>query len=206
MSNTRVICCLMVAVTSAVTSALGQEPSRENGQQSSQHRRDSVTTTGAASMLSGPQDWRTYADKRSGTRVEYPAKLFSVEGGAPVRGEGKRFQTRDSAAELHVYSLANNEHDTPQGYLDRYLMKDRLKLGYVRVTSRFLVVSGTSRGRIVYSRCNFVPAPRGRMHCIYMEYPQTELRAFDPIVTRISKSLGAEGGSSENSAGNTGPR
>ena len=55
------------------------------------------------------------------------------------------------------------------------------------MTDRFFAVSGIRDGEVYYSRCNF----HGRMHCIYISYPQRELRAWDGIVTRISLSLRA---------------
>jgi len=52
-------------------------------------------------------------------------------------------------------------------------------------------ISGTRNDLTFYSRCNFVPKPNGTMHCVYLEYPEREERAWDGIVTRISRSLGA---------------
>jgi hypothetical protein len=46
-------------------------------------------------------------------------------------------------------------------------------------------VSGVRDGTVYYSRCNFY----GDMHCIYMAYPERELRSWDAIVTRVSLSL-----------------
>ncbi len=52
-------------------------------------------------------------------------------------------------------------------------------------------MTGTRNDLTFYSRCNFVPKPNGTMHCVYLEYPEREERAWDGIVTRISRSLGA---------------
>ncbi len=53
------------------------------------------------------------------------------------------------------------------------------------MTEQFFVMSSIRDGRIFYSRCNFASG----IHCIYLEYPQAEKLAFDPIVTRVSTSL-----------------
>ena len=42
---------------------------------------------------------------------------------------------------------------------------------------------------VYYSRCNFSAAGGGAVHCFDLTYPQREERAWDAIVTRISRSL-----------------
>ena len=48
----------------------------------------------------GDPEWRTYVDPDRGTAVEYPAGVFSVEAGAPERGSGREFRTKDGRARL----------------------------------------------------------------------------------------------------------
>ncbi len=139
------------------------------------------------SDLRGDLGWRTYADRDSGVRVDFPARLFPVDAGEPDRGVGRIFETEDGRARFSAYSLENEANDTPQSYLRKYLKVDTSKIDYRRVTNRFFVVSGVQNGNVYYSRCNF----RGRMHCIYMSYPAPEVRAWDNIVTRVSLSLRA---------------
>jgi hypothetical protein len=45
------------------------------------------------------------------------------------------------------------------------------------------------QGVVYYSRCNFSSEMGGAVHCFDLVYPQREQRAWDPIVTRISRSL-----------------
>jgi hypothetical protein len=134
--------------------------------------------------------WRTYVDERTGTRVDLPATLFPVEAGEPERGIGRVFESGDGRAKFSAYALENEEGLTPHSYLRRFLKVDPSTIDYRRVTRRFFAVSGVRDGEVYYSRCNF----RGRMHCIYISYPQSELRAWDGIVTRISLSLRAPNG------------
>lgn len=42
---------------------------------------------------------------------------------------------------------------------------------------------------IFYSCCNFSSEMGGAVHCFDLVYPQHEQRAWDAIVTRISRSL-----------------
>ena len=50
-------------------------------------------------------------------------------------------------------------------------------------------MSSFRNGKIWYDRCNF---SRGLVHCVLINYPATEERAWDDIVTRISLSLGGK--------------
>ena len=140
----------------------------------------------AASAQGGGLDWRHYSD-RSGTRVAYPAGMFS-ETRAPA-DNGVTLNRADGRAHLRVFTVANGRGDTPRSFLRREFPFDRGTLSYERVTGNFFVVSARRKGRIVYTRCNFA----AQIHCIELAYPQAEKRAFDGIVTRISLSLRPRG-------------
>jgi hypothetical protein len=129
--------------------------------------------------------WRPYLDERTGTRVDFPSALFPVAGGATERGIGRVFESKDGRAKFSAYTLENDERDTPGSYLQKFLKVDPSTIDYRRVTNRFFAVSGIHDGKVYYSRCNF----QGAMHCIYISYPERELRAWDGIVTRISLTL-----------------
>ena len=129
--------------------------------------------------------WTGYVDPRTGTAVDFPAEIFSVPAGETKRGIGTRFRTPDGRAELTIYALQNDSNDAPRSYLAKNLIIDRSNIEYQRVTNRFFAISGVRQGRVFYSRCNFA----ARLHCIYLEYPERETRAWDGIVTSISHSL-----------------
>ena len=150
-----------------------------------------ATATGAAAQtaaqsLAAPQ-WAVASEP--GTAVDYPANIFSVDAGPSPRGTGRRLQTDDGRAELLLYVSPNDEHDSPRSYVRKYLAVPKAKLDYTRITDRFFVVSGIQEGRVFYSRCNYPRGPSGPMQCIYLLYPEGETRAWDGIVTRISRSL-----------------
>lgn len=140
----------------------------------------------------GDRDWRTYVDPDRGTAVEYPAALFSVQAGAPERGSGQEFRTRDDHARLVIYTLPNEERRSPRSYLARHLLIAPGTLEYTRVTRHFFAISGVRDDDTFYSRCNFPHGRRGDMRCIFLQYPQRETKAWDAIVTRISLSLREE--------------
>ena len=137
-----------------------------------------MSTTSAQPNL----DWRVFSD-RFGTRLDYPAAIFSQ---APAAAEnGVTLSRPDGRARLRVFNVANERGDTPRSFLSRQFPFDRSTLSYDRVTPRFFAVSARREGRIVYTRCNFAQ----RIHCIELGYPIAEKRAFDPVTTRISLSL-----------------
>jgi hypothetical protein len=132
--------------------------------------------------------WTTYVDRSTGTRVDFPEGLF-VPAGSPQRGRGQRFRTPDGRAEFSIYTLDRARGESPRSYLQDNLKVPRRVLDYERVTRQFFAISAVDQGRVYYSRCNFSPNPAGPMHCIYLAYPERETRAWDHVVTRISRSL-----------------
>ena len=144
-------------------------------------------SSSTAAQPGGDLRWRSYEDSRTGTTVDYPQGLFTVDDGVTERGIGRVFKTDDGRATFSAYMLENEEGDSPSTYLRKFLMVDPITIDYRRVTDRFFAVSGVQDGKVYYSRCNF----RRRMHCIYMSYPAAEARDWDGIVTRVSLSLRA---------------
>jgi hypothetical protein len=130
--------------------------------------------------------WTTYSVPQFGTRVAYPASLFSVSEGEPELGFGERFRTSDGRAVFSVYSRANAGGETPRSYLRKNLRRPRSDLDYHRVAPSFFAISEETEDKIYYSRCNFSNAA---IHCFDLVYPAAEKRAWDAIVTRISRSL-----------------
>jgi len=143
----------------------------------------------AAARQSPALDWQTFMIPDFGTQVEYPAGLFEVFDGESEKGIGERWMTADGRAFLTIYSRPNEAADTPASYLKSNLRVARAALEYERVTRSFFAISSTREGLVYYSRCNFSAAAGGAVHCFDLTYPQREERAWDAIVTRISRSL-----------------
>lgn len=134
-------------------------------------------------------DWQTFTIPGFGTEVEYPAAIFEVSDGRPEQGVGERLRSTDGRAVLTIYSRENDASETPASYLKSHLRLARSSLDYERVASTFFAISSVSQGLIFYSRCNFSSEMGGAVHCFDLIYPQREQRAWDAIVTRISRSL-----------------
>ncbi len=141
----------------------------------------------AVQALASPH-WTVFSEV-GGMAVDYPTNIFSVDAGPSPQGTGRRLQTADGRAEFMLYVSANADHESPRSYVRRHLAVPEARLDYTRITDRFFVVSGIEAGRVFYSRCNYPRRSSGPMNCIYLPYPQAETRAWDAIVTRVSRSL-----------------
>jgi hypothetical protein len=133
--------------------------------------------------------WQTFIIPNFGTQVEYPAGIFEVSEGRAEQGVGERLRSADGRAVLTIYSRENDTADTPASYLRNNLRLARSALDYERVAPTFFAISSVRQGVIFYSRCNFSSEMGGAVHCFDLIYPQREQRAWDAIVTRISRSL-----------------
>jgi hypothetical protein len=135
-----------------------------------------------------PMEWTTFSIPESGTRVEYPTNIFSISEGKSETGDGERFRTSDGRALFSIYSKTNDAGETPRAYLKNNLRRLRSALQYERVTSSFFAISEETEDTIYYSRCNF-SNNNHTIHCFDLIYPFGEKKAWDRIVTRISRSL-----------------
>jgi hypothetical protein len=149
--------------------------------------------SGAHAQIQGRQpealDWQTFLVPEFGTTVEYPAGIFSVPDGKAEKGIGQRFSSADGRSLLTIYTRENEAGDTPASYLKNNLRVGRSALDYERVTRSFFAISSTRQGLIFYSRCNLSTDAGGAIHCLDLVYPQAEKRAWDGVVTRVSRSL-----------------
>lgn len=129
-------------------------------------------------------DWRRYVIPETGANVDLPTGIFSNNVGKSETGHGTRFLTADGRANLTVRSLRNENNDPPSAFLAR--MRPPRDIVYRKVARNFFAVSSIRNGLIWYDRCNFA----GRsVTCVLINYPATEKRAWDGVVTRISNSL-----------------
>ncbi|TDR88247.1 hypothetical protein [Enterovirga rhinocerotis] len=135
--------------------------------------------------------WQRYVNERFGAAVEYPER-FSVQLEPPANGDGQRFRTADGRAELAVFGFYNALEETPKA-MTTSRRRDGMAYSYVAATADSFVLSGRKEGRIGYERCLRSRQDRTIFVCFDITYPDAEAGAYDPIVSRISRSLRAEG-------------
>jgi hypothetical protein len=106
-----------------------------------------ASTAHAQSREQKPVDWRTFEIPDFGTRIQYPAGIFSPAG-KPETGVGQRFERADGRAVLSVYSRPNEAGDNPATYLRSNLRVSRPALDYARITRSFFAISSERHGVI----------------------------------------------------------
>jgi hypothetical protein len=144
-----------------------------------------VMLAGSIQMVSAqPLRWQAYSIPETGTSVDIPTSIFSERLGSPPQGDGQRFRSGDGRAELTIQAGPIGSNVSPAEFLARQHPPEHLQ--YKRITPRFFAVSGYKGDKVWYDRCNF---SNGSVHCVLINYPAEEERAWDGIVTRISLSL-----------------
>jgi hypothetical protein len=136
-----------------------------------------------------PRDprWAAVSEKDLGTTLDLPHAVFTKADGHAHRNVGRRYRTADGRARVAVWTQRNARRDTPASYLRRTFVIPRGSLDYERSTPDFAVVSGVHTGKVYYLRCNL--SPNGTFHCFDLAYPARERKAWDGIVTRMSRTL-----------------
>jgi hypothetical protein len=147
-----------------------------------------ATVLGNAPSWAQTDSWAVYRDDR-GTRIEYPRHIFSIPRGRGEQGVGHVFATPDGRARIHMYSIPNANALSPAAFMRSHFPGDRSRLTYDRVARNFFAVSSRRGGMIAYLRCNFSRSAGGTLHCVDLRYPVAEKRAWDAVVTRISRSV-----------------
>jgi hypothetical protein len=128
--------------------------------------------------------WESYTIPQTGTSVAFPSSIFTEEAGRPPEGYGQRFRTADGRADITIQAAPISSDVSPAAFLARENPPPNIQ--YKRVTPRFFAVSSYKGDKVWYDRCNF---SNGLVHCVLINYPAREERAWDDIVTRISLSL-----------------
>jgi len=132
--------------------------------------------------------WERHYVSEFGLAFDFPTKIFSLDS-AQTRQNGVVYFTPDRRAKIGMFGFVNSVNDTPKRLLNRVADFRAANFTYVRTAARFFAASGKREGMIFYRRCNFAPRADRRVGCVFIDYPQSEKRAWDDVVTRMSLSL-----------------
>lgn len=104
----------------------------------------------------------------------------------------QRFYGPNDDTFFRVIGVPNEEHLTPSQIRAEYIKKrTATDLVYERTDRDFLVLSGYRDNNIFYTK--IVLSPNNKTICVlHISYPRKAKRAFDKIVTRMSRSFTAE--------------
>jgi hypothetical protein len=148
----------------------------------------------AALEPAASESWRTYRNARFGTSASYPADVFTP-GEEPANGDGLTFTSPDGAR-LLIFGQNNALGETPSSFQKRLVSEapnDYSSVTYRKLDARSVTLSGL-RGDMVYYERYVFSVPPGTIHAAIITYPVALKGRFDPLVSRISRSLTAPKG------------
>lgn len=132
--------------------------------------------------------WSRYSNERFGTEVDVPMNLFTVGRPLPQNADGRVFQTRDGSAVLRVSGSAAPRIVGSFSTYRTMVIADEPTMSYRAGGKGWFVLSGRQGGEIRYTK---VIERCGAAHSVFLRYPASQKRRYDPIVSRISSTLSA---------------
>ena len=140
-------------------------------------------------------EWTIYVNPRFGTRAEVPAQGFTANP-PPANGDGQSWTSMDGKGQLSVYGSFIVMAETFQGYRQYRLNSAReefLDITYSAGKRDWFAYSGTQGRDIVYMKVVLSKNCSSTLvaNHIYLKYPASQKKRYDPIVKRMAKSLRA---------------
>ncbi len=136
--------------------------------------------------------WSRYTNERFGTIAEVPRHLFEL-GDPPANGDGRALKSKDGA-QLSIFASYSPYvvTDTFEGYKKWLLDNEReegRRVTYKAEGKNWIAFSGADGANIFYER---VIEGCGAAHTFSIVYPASKKALYDPIVTRVSRSLSCQ--------------
>ena len=130
-------------------------------------------------------DWGRYENARFGYAVDVPPG-FEGQGEAD-NGDGQVFST--PTAELRVYGgyIVEGDFEDEVKALQQTAVEAGWTITYQATAPRWASYSGTQGSRIFYARA--IALCDGAVAEFNLTYGKADLRAFDPVVERLVRSL-----------------
>jgi hypothetical protein len=135
----------------------------------------------------GETAWHTYANDRYGVIIDYPDFFHPLP--PPDNDDGRAFDSADGG-HFTVSGSLNALDFTLATYQD-FIVKNRTDgaaITYQAHGSNWFVVSGTQGDKLFYER--HLMSHRGEvLNNFVISYPAALKQTYDPVVTRMSRSL-----------------
>jgi hypothetical protein len=134
--------------------------------------------------------WSRYLNQRFGTVIDVPLNILRMVEPASENGDGREFQG-DDGSRLHVYAtyapdaLMIGFEEYKKGVLTN-AQNDGLEVTFEKGGKGWLVFSGLKGSQVHYTK---VVKGCEAAHELVIEYPAASKRLYDPIVTRLSRTL-----------------
>ena len=138
-------------------------------------------------------DWRTYEDSALGYSVDVPLGLYENRGTRDDSG-GLTFFEESGDGQLTIFGAENTDGFSVAQLAEFVRESGQIEdLTYSRHGNSWFVRSGYAEGEngetlIVYTKFLFNP-DRSAFSGFEISYPLDDKRRYDPVVTRIEKSL-----------------
>ena len=131
-------------------------------------------------------EWGHYSNERFGVEADIPPGF--VPGAPPANGDGQRFTT--PTADLAVFGSLINEGDFESDVAQRlrWAGDDGWTITYQATTPSWASWSGKKGSRILYARAISM-CGGSTIGAFELEYAEADLKAFDPVVERLVRSL-----------------
>jgi len=134
------------------------------------------------------ETWSVYRDTIYDCRLDYPSSVFTADP-IDMAEKAQRFSGPENSIYFRIMGADNADDLSPAEIKAKYLSADVPgELTYERTKSRFLVLSGYRGDAIFYTRVA-VSADERTLCILEVTYPKRVKKAFDAIVTRMSRSF-----------------
>lgn len=150
-----------------------------------------IGALGAASVIgASAEDWQSFGVRKANFVFDVPAELSLKE--LAKNGAGASF-VGPSEATLTVLgdTLALRDFRADVSQRLKEDQKSGWEISYRRITARWASYSGIRDGFIRYFRA--IKICRDRLAVFWLDYPQDDKVAFDPVVRRMVRSLKSQG-------------
>jgi hypothetical protein len=137
-------------------------------------------------------EWGHYENARFGFAVDIPPEFGNAQ--EALNGDGRIYASGDGRAVLRIYggNIVEADFEAALATAMGHAESDGWALSYQRVTPGWASYSGTRNGQILYARA--IAACGGSQYASFeLVYPAAEVRAYDPVVERLVRSLRATG-------------
>ena len=135
------------------------------------------------------ETWAKFRDDTEKCRLVYPSSVFTTS--STDEENYQRFSGPEGDTYFRILALENEDHLTPAEIKAEYIKKKGTKdLVYDRSKKDFLVLSGF-QGRLIFYTKIALSSDNETICVLHISYPRKAKRAFDAIVTRMSRSFSA---------------
>ena len=136
------------------------------------------------------QDWGHYSNERFGVEVDIPPGF--TPGPPPANGDGQRFTTPTAALAVFGSLIVDGDFESEVAQRLGWARDDGWTITYQASTPSWASWSGKKGSRVLYVRA-ISTCGGATIGAFELEYSEADLKAFDPVIERLVRSLGNSG-------------